>query len=536
MPPSRQPPLPTEVDVLVAGSGASGLTAALTAASAGLSVSVIESADKWGGTSALGGGRVWIPPAAGTRDTPSSAIQYLAEVFGSDHEEMARAFVESARPMMRFIEARSRHRFVVCPNYPDYHPHLPGWSAGGRAHDAAPVSLDELCPEASDVLLPPSYLPITHEEWEDWRFPRQFDSEVIEDRRRSRTLTNGASLVASLLDGSISAGANLVKGVALVDASPAEDGSIVANVKRDGETATIRAAALILATGGFDADPELRSSHLPEGVSASASAPTNTGVALRVALAAGLAVENLGEGWWMPMVMVPGEEIFGQPYPRALVRERGVPHQIVVNRGGERFVNEASPYHEFVKAMNLGEAEGLPNREAWIVFDEQFRAKYSLPGLTPAGAVPSQIDADRSIAGLAHRVGIDPSALRSTIDRWNESCRTGIDPDFARGDNPYDRYYGDSRSDHPNLGTIAEPPFYATRVFGGTVGSKGGPVTTPDGLLIDQNGMSWQGWYAVGNAAAFWTGAGYPGPGATLGIGMTFAYRAAMDAIRFIRS
>jgi hypothetical protein len=458
-------------------------------------------------------------------------------VFGNDNPAMIEAFVEGARPMATFVESHTRHHFVPCPNYPDYHPHLPGWSPGGRAHDAAPVDLGDFVAEAADVLLPPGYLPITHAEWEQWRFPSQFDWDLIEERRFRRILTNGASLVASLVDGSIRAGARMFTGVELLDVGESTGSrSIRSRVGGARAETTVAARALILATGGFDADPELRASFLPPALSVSAAAPTNMGVALRLALDTGLAVDNLSEGWWMPMVMVPDEEIAGSPYPRALVRERGVPHQIAVNRAGARFVDEAAPYHEFARAMNL-EVDGLfPNREAWLVFDEQFRSRYAFPGLAATGPLPAHIQADTSVERLATRLGIESAALAATIHRWNTICGSGRDSDFGRGGNSYDRYYGDPRLEHsPNLGTVEQPPFYAAPIVSGVVGSKGGPVTTPDGQVVHADGEPRDGWYAVGNASAFWTGDGYPGPGATLGIGMTFAHRAAIDAIRFVR-
>lgn len=527
--------LPSEVDILVAGSGAAGLTAALTAASSGLSVLVVESAGRWGGTSSISGGRVWLPPGAGADDSEEAAIEYLTAVFGNDHLAMIEAFVEGARPMSRFVESNTRHRFVPCHNYPDYHPHLSGWSPGGRAHDAAPIDLNDLVAEASHVLLPPGYLPITHAEWEQWRYPAQFDWDLIEERRRGRILTNGASLVASLVDGAVRAGSRLTRGVALLEVE-AGVSPVRARVGSDETETTITTGALILASGGFDADPDLRATLLPPALSVSAAAPTNTGVALRLARETGLAVDNLSEGWWMPMVMVPGEEIFGSPYPRSLVRERGVPHQIVVNRAGARFVDEACPYHEFVKAMHL-EVDGLfPNREAWLIFDEQFRAKYSFPGLEANGPLPAHIETGRSVEDLAARLGIEPTALTGTIDRWNGICDSGRDPDFGRGANSYDRYYGDPELEQsPNLGRIDRPLFFAAQILSGSVGSKGGPVTTRDGQVVETGGRPRPGWYAVGNASAFWTGDGYPGPGATLGISMTFAHRAAMDAIRFVQ-
>lgn len=532
--PGEAHPLPTDVDVLIAGSGAPGLTAAVTTASTGLSVLLVESAQWWGGTSAISGGRVWIPASA--PDDEGAAIEYLEAVFGDDHLEMIEAFVTGARPMAAFVESHSRLRFVPCPNYPDYHPGLPGWSPGGRAHDAAPVDLHDLVIEAADVLIPPGYLPITHAEWEHWRYPSRFDWQIIAERRRDRILTNGASLVASLLDGAMRQGARLAKGVTLLDVETGGS-EIRARVGVDETETSITAGALVLATGGFDSDQRLRSEYLPPALSATASAPANTGVALELALRTGLAVENLAEAWWMPMVMVPGEEIDGTPYPRALVRERGVPHQIVINRAGTRFVDEAAPYHEFVRAMQL-EVEGrFPNREAWLIFDEQFRSKYSIPGLDATGPTPAHVETHASVEALATRLGVPPCEMVATIDRWNAMCIAGRDTDFGRGENVYDRYYGDpARDQSPNLGTIERSPFYAVEVMSGSVGSKGGPVTTSDGQVVDVDGRPRPGWYAVGNASAFWTGDGYPGPGATLGIGMTFAHRAGRDAVRFLQS
>ncbi len=529
--------LPSETDVLVAGSGAAGLTAALTAASSGLSVLLVESANRWGGTTALGGGRVWLPPGSHPGDSEEASIEYLTAVFGTERSEMIEAFVGSARPMAAFVESHSRHRFIPCIDYPDYHTDLPGWVPGGRAHDSPTTDLNELVGEAADVLLPPGYVPTTHFEWEQWRFPSQFDWKLIEERWRQRILTHGASLVAARLDGAGRAGRRLVKSARLVDVDQPSETSIKVRIARGETEVAITTGALILATGGFDADTELRSNHLPSSLSASAAAPTNTGVALRLAMGHDFAVDNLDQGWWMPLVEVPGESIDDTPYPRALVRERGVPHQIVVNRAGARFVDEAAPYHEFVKAMQIEIDGQYPNQEAWLVFDERFRSKYSFPGLHRDGEVPDHVRTARSTEGLSVLLGIDPKALAATIGRWNEMCAIGQDLDFGRGDNHYDRYYGDPDAPgHPNLGAIDTPPFYGARILSGVVGSKGGPVTDRDGRILGVDRRPRDGWYAVGNASAWWTGDGYPGPGATLGIGMTYGHRAGLDAIRFLMS
>ncbi len=134
------------------------------------------------------------------------------------------------------------------------------------------------------------------------------------------------------------------------------------------------------------------------------------------------------------------------------------------------------------------------------------------------------------IAGL---IGVDPDGLERTVARWNKACAEGIDPDFGRGENPYDRYGGDPGAvGHPNLGPLCEPPLYAVRVLAGTIGTKGGPVTDVNGSVLTAHGAPIPGLYAVGNAAAFWTGDAYPAPGATLGIAMTMGYLAGRHAAR----
>jgi 3-oxosteroid 1-dehydrogenase len=143
------------------------------------------------------------------------------------------------------------------------------------------------------------------------------------------------------------------------------------------------------------------------------------------------------------------------------------------------------------------------------------------------------VKTDNTIGDLASRIRIDPGALTATVDRWNSLCRSGRDSDFGRGESLYDRYYGDPRLEtSPNLGTIEQAPFYAAPITSGTIGSKGGPVTTTEAQVVEHDGHPRRGWYAAGNAAASWTGDDYPAPGSTLGIGMTFAHRAAIAAIR----
>ena len=177
------------VDVLVVGTGAAGLVAALSAAVAGARVRLIDSSDRFGGTTALGGGRVWIPANGSpenTGDSAEAATTYLRKIFDVHYSAMIDTFVETAPVMRHFVEAHSPHRFVICPNYPDYHQELPGSTQGGRTFDVAPIDSRELTAESSQVLFPPGYIPLTHADWERWRFPANYDATLIRRRQDDR--------------------------------------------------------------------------------------------------------------------------------------------------------------------------------------------------------------------------------------------------------------------------------------------------------------------------------------------------------------
>jgi len=516
--------------IIVAGGGASGLVAALAAAAQGADVLLIERAARLGGTTALGGGRVWVPAnhcPENSGDTPQAARRYLDGLFPARYAHMTEAFVANAPAMAAFVEASTPHQFAACGAYPDYHPERPGATLGGRCLDMLPADLSAMVPLAREVLVPPGYLPITHAEWERWRYPDNYDWALLRTRQRQGVRTNGVALAASLADGAVRAGVRIRTRTRLTGVTTGLDGAVNrAVIEHDGGTERLAATAVILATGGFDWDEDLRRVWHPAAQRATGAAPTNTGDALRIAARLGAASDNLAEGWWMPMLALPGEELGGRPYYRSLIRERAVPRQIMVNAAGSRFADEASPYNNVGKAMH---ARG--NDPAYMIFDSQFLRRYPLPGVSPGTAVPNWVASAPTPAGLASLIGVDPDGLERTVAQWNKACAEGTDPEFGRGGNPYDRYGGDPEAaGAPNLGPLADPPLHAVRVLAGTIGTKGGPVTDPNGRVLTLDGGLIPGLYAVGNAAAFWTGDAYPAPGATLGIGMTMGYLAGRHA------
>lgn len=519
------------LDVLVAGSGAAGLTAALTCAAAGLRTVVFEAGDVLGGTTAISGGRVWAPgshyhpdPGADRR----AAAVYLNALL-PDQPRMTTAFLETVPAMVRAVEARTRHRFAPCPRYPDYHPGLAGAAAGGRSLDAVPLPLGSLCPAAARLAGLGTHLPVTHAEWELWRYPRRYDWDLIRSRQAAGIVTGGAALTAALVDGVLARGAEIVTGRRLTSLTPRPGGGYNATLTADdGAETAIRARVVILATGGYDQDPDLRARYLPPAIQASAAAPGNRGDALAIAGRLGAQVANLGAAWMMPLLPVPGGAY------HALIRERGLPRLIIVDSAGRRFADEAAPYHEFCKELVARQRLLAAPLRAHLIVDEGYRARYGLPAAADGDPVPGWVTRHETLASLAAACGIDAAGLRDQVARWNAACAAGADGEYGKGGNSYDRYYGDpsAAAGNPCLGPLDQPPYYALPVVAGSIGSKGGPVTDEDARVIGAGGDPVRGLYAVGNATAFWAGDEYPGPGATLGAGMTFGYRAARSAIR----
>jgi succinate dehydrogenase/fumarate reductase flavoprotein subunit len=306
--------------------------------------------------------------------------------------------------------------------------------------------------------------------------------------------------------------------------------AVTADLAQGDRRTTVRARSVILATGGFDWDRQLRARYQPPAQRASGAPPTNTGDGLRIAEQAGGSTDNLSEGWGMPMLAIPGERLLGEQFYRSLIRERGLPRQIMVNAAGQRFVDEAQPYNEIGKALHRQPGP------VHLIFDEGYRERYPVPGVAVGRPVPDWVARGGSLAALADGIGVPAAALAETVRRWNGACAVGADRDFGRGEGAYENFCGDPAvRPNPSLGPIDQPPYYAIEVLAGTIGTKGGPVTDADGAVLGRPGSPIPGLYAVGNTAAFWTADGYPGPGATLAVGMTMGYRAGRHAARAAR-
>jgi 3-oxosteroid 1-dehydrogenase len=551
-------------DVIVVGSGAGAMTSAIFAADQGLSVLIIEKSDKYGGTSAISGGGIWIPnnhyyAAKGGRDSFDLALQYLKAATGDQGDEpRLRAYLNNAAPMIHKLTKATRVRYAVAEKYPDYYPHLPGALPGGRTLDPELFDTSQLGEELENLRKPsPSTLLMGRIAWTARHahkaMARGFGWQLLifglmarykldfKWRRKSkydRRAALGSSLVASLrrslMDRDVPLWLNTDFRELLT-----EDGRVTGvRVQREGRELELKARrGVIFGSGGFEQNQALREKFLPQPTSAAWSATppgNNTGAALEAGLRLGAATALMDWAWWAPTIAVPGEE-----KPRGVFAERAFPGAIVVNGLGQRFVNEAAPYLEFVDAMYRdNQANGGYTVPAWVIFDAHFRFHYAMGPLMPGQVMPDSRlrkawrdtvywKAD-SLAELANRIGIDATGLESTVHKVNQYARSGEDLDFARGGNVFDRYYGDSNiKPNPCLAPLSKGPYYAMRLDAGDIGTKGGLLTNEHAQVVREDGQPIAGLYAIGNCSASVMGTSYPGAGGTLGPAMTFGYIAA---------
>ena len=129
----------------------------------------------------------------------------------------------------------------------------------------------------------------------------------------------------------------------------------------------------------------------------------------------------------------------------------------------------------------------------------------------------------------ACQIGVNPTGLRDTVQRYNKMCKTGIDVDFGKGDNAYDNFFGDPKQKpNPNPGSLKKAPFYAIQIWPGDLGTKGGLLTDGFQQVLKEDGKVISGLYAIGNTAASIMGRTYLGAGSTLGPAMTHGFIAAI--------
>jgi 3-oxosteroid 1-dehydrogenase len=530
-------------DVVVLGTGAPGLTAAIAAHTSGATVGLFEKSDQVGGTSAWSGGMVWVPcnphmAELGISDSRDEALTYLASLsHGLIDEKLAAAYIDAGPEMIAFLEANSPATFTVVRGFPDYHPEHPGARpGGGRSLECPLFSFDELGAWAEKVTIGPQMgRNITMSETSLGRgAPQGIPPEEVARRQVHDERGAGQGLVGRLLKGCLDRGIEPGTGTAARELIM-ESGRVV-GVRLDSADGPLEVGVrggVVLATGGFEWDRELVRSFVRGPMTHPVSVRTNTGDGLRMAMRAGASLGCMPEAWWVPTIEVPMAG-FGT-VAWQVNGERTRPHCIMVNRRGQRFTNEAANYNAFGEAFHVMDVSSYEfvNHPSWMVFDHTYLSRYGLAGHKVDAPTPAWMTEASTIAALAEAIDVPADALGATVARWNEQVAEGHDADFRRGESVHDRWWGDpafGADVYSTLGPLDTAPFYAVQVHSGALGTKGGPRTDSDGRVLDLDGRPIVGLYAAGNVMASVMGMTYGGAGGTLGPGMVFGYLAGRHA------
>ncbi|MFG2086823.1 MULTISPECIES: FAD-binding protein [unclassified Spirillospora] len=485
-----------EYDVVVAGSGAGAMAGALAAASTGLRTLVLEKTKVLGGTSAYSGSAIWLPGTqvqerAGIGDSTGSARTYLRALLGDDGEAHREAFLETAPQVVEFLEKDPalEFRFQAFPDYFD----APGRMDMGRSFVPLELPVEQLG-DLAGLVRPP----------------------VDRDRAgrghsASEPMAQGRALIGRLLLAFTATGNGVVRTETPLTGLIVEDGRVVG-----AEAGGLRLRAsrgVLLAAGGFESSAALRAARDVPGGADWTMAPdgANTGDAIEAAVRIGASTGQLDQAWFCPGLLTPDGR------PAFTLGFRG---GLITDGSGRRFANESLPYDQM--GRRLAAAEGPFH----LIFDARSQGlpAISVPPLTADEQVASgQWVQAGTLAELAGKIGLPADVLTETVERFNGFAEKGVDDDFHRGEDPYDRYFAGGRS---CLVAVDRPPYYAAKIVLSDLGTKGGLCTDPDGRVLDGSGRPITGLYAAGNTSASFTGPVYPGPGIPIGSAVAFAYRA----------
>ena len=556
---------PKQVDLVVVGAGAGGMTAALAAAWQGLDVLLCEATQQVGGTTATSAGTIWMPGNtqsrdAGYADSLEEAMRYLDTLVPSGEGRALReAYLREGPAIIDEIQRRSQVKFMAAGKHPDYQD-VPGSRAAGRALAPLPFDGRTLGADFARVRPPmPEFMvlggmmvgkaDIGHlvgrfRSWASFRHTAGLVLRYCTDRlrfARGTRLVMGNALVARFYASLKDAAVTVAFGAEL-DELILEGGRVTGvRLKIDGQPAVVGARkGVVLATGGFGRDPALRKQLMRPGHDhwPSLVFEGNRGGGVRAAVKAGAAIDGPAGGagvFWQPVSVTPAAYGSSGVFPHIFL-DRAKPGFIAVDRAGKRFTNEGNSYHYFCEDMIRRNAS-TPAVPCWVVVDAAFIRNYGLgmvyPGTTDLAPHEKNgyLKTAATVEALATKIGVDPQGLAATVARNNEYARTGVDLEYGKGATEVSRFNGDPQHQpNPCLGPIATTPFCALQLWPGDAAADAGLATDTYGRVLDATGRPVPGLFACGNDMASAMRGSYPGPGTTIGPAMVFGWRAALAA------
>lgn len=560
-------PPPKAVDLLIIGTGAGGMAAALSGAVLGLDVLVVEKTHQIGGTTARSAGSVWLPNSrhsAPGSDTFEQAMDYLRNAVGNRLDEpIAAAFLRAAPEMVDLFEKNTSVKLRAYPYHPDYLAGLEGATLSGRVLEPMPFDGSVLGRNFAHIRPPLAEftlfgkmmvdrVDIGHLMAASGRLSSFCHAIALFARygvdrlryKRGTRLVMGNALVGRLYHSLLARRVPVIRSTEVIALHQTEGRVSGAEMVWQGERVAVEArAGVVLATGGVSNHPKIRKSHMPDTLFATSlvvDSVTGDGLELAEDVGGHLGPHHESNGFWAPVSSRTRADGSIAVFPH-FVLDRGKPGVLAVDPSGNRFVNEATTYHLFGLAL-MARHKQFPEGGCYLICDDAFMEKYGLGMIRPkrmglsAALRDGYVVAGQTTSQLAEKINLPGEALAKSIDRHNGFAITGVDEDFAKGQDAYQRNLGDpAQRPNPCIGVVRQPPFYGLQIFPGDIGASVGLSTDACARVLDKNLEPVDGLYACGNDMASLMAGRYPGPGITLGPAMTFGFIAARHALALKR-
>ena len=508
-----------EADVVVIGFGAGGGGAAIAAADRGASVLVLESMPVPGGTTRVSGGGCWFPnnsvmKAQGYPDSVEEARLYMTHGNnGQVEDELIEAYIQYSPIVADFLQ----HKVGIT------------WSLG---------------------------LPDYHPEWHGGKKKGRHLSPAYQDKR------SGEALMAAMYDFAVAKGAKFLLNTHAKKLVQDANGRVIGVIAyQDNKEMRIKAnKGVVLATGGYEWDARYVRNFQrgPQVASVTFNPGSGGGIygasdGLKMALDVGADLRNMNESWGLLVYLLPGweEEVASyrknaKEYKRTTWKKivadwflwRGKPGTIIVNKHGERFLNEACDYDTSLYPFFIRDTYGKNewrNYPAFVIQDSEAWNKYAFANIPPGSEPPDYVAKADTLEELAKKLGINPQGLKETVETFNKyaSMNPPRDPFFHRGESFFDRTVsGDAviaaqDPDNPAacLAPLTKPPYYGIQIHPANCGTCGGPRINAKAQVLNTKGEVIPGLYAAGNVAGVGgPGNAYMGPGNPVGGGVLFGF------------